>query len=100
MTSWVTLLEALEQPHRGQGAGAADRVRRWAGGPARRRPAAADPTAAATTDDATDELGQRVDQQWAARAAGRGVAALLEVIVAETDLPSQGARLRWTGNGN
>ncbi len=76
---WVTLIEALEQPHR------AARVRAaaltafvgWT---------AAD--LAAGGDDATDELSESISR-WAGVLATRGVAALLEVIGVETALPAR-----------
>lgn len=87
---WVTLLEALEQPHR------APRVRAAAltafiGWPAARLAAGAGPlgpTATAATDDATDELSALISG-WAGLLATRGVAALVEVIGVETDLPGR-----------
>ncbi len=76
---WVTLLEALEQPHR------APRVRAaaltsfvgWS---------AAD--LAAGGDEATDELSVLISG-WAGVLATRGVAALLEVVGVETGLPAR-----------
>ncbi len=76
---WVTLLEALEQPHR------AARVRAaaltafvgWS---------AAD--LAARGEEATDELSVLISG-WAGVLATRGVAALLEVVGVETGLPAR-----------
>ncbi len=76
---WVTLLEALEQPHR------AARVRAAALTAFLGRTA----TELATGGEAvTDELSVRISR-WAAVTAARGVAALLEVIGVETDLPAR-----------
>ena len=87
---WVTLLEALEQPHR------APRVRAAAltpfvGWPAARLaagPAAEVASPATVADDATDELSALISS-WAGVLAARGVAALVEVIGVETDLPAR-----------
>ena len=76
---WLTLLQALEQPHR------AARVRTaalsgfvgWSAG-----------QLAATGDDAIDELGPLL-RGWADVLARRGVPALLEAITESSDLPAR-----------
>lgn len=77
---WVTLLEALEQPHRAPRVRAAA-LTEFVGWPAARL--AADGGGA---EDATDALSALIST-WAGVLAARGVAALLEVIGVETELP-------------
>ena len=112
---WVTLLEALEQPHRAPRVRAAA-LTAFVGWPAARlaagsegsagsggsagsdgtdgfaAPRTAGPTGTTgttgTTDDATDELSALIGS-WAGVLATRGVAALVEVIGVETDLPGR-----------
>jgi exodeoxyribonuclease V beta subunit len=76
---WVTLIEALEQPHR------APRLRAAALTAFVGRTAA---DLAAGGDDATDELSALISR-WAGVLAARGVAALLELIGVETGLPAR-----------
>ncbi len=76
---WLTLLEALEQPHR------SGRVRAAALTPFLGRSAAELDHGG---DDLTDELGTML-RVWADLLQSRGVAAVLEVIFAEQNLPGR-----------
>ena len=91
---WVTLLEAVEQPHRAARVRAAA-LTAFVGWPAARLATAPDPGPpgapsgpAAGADAATDELSALIGR-WAGVLATRGVAALLEVMAVETDLPGR-----------